>query len=217
MSGFNAKIGAVAAVGAAALYATLALATGHTARADPPPDLSATGAGLDVWKTLALLVDQGDAVAILDVRPKDNFQLHHLPGARSLPAASASELRAAAGESGHVLIVADQDTAASMRVAELRQGEDAERFHFLEGGVQSWYLSVQLPVPLFSDEPAPFGYRESMALVQRWLDGPEQVGREELRAAVGRLATLGYQPTQLGSKKRPKASGKRKKIAGGCG
>ena len=40
---------------------------------------------------------------------------------------------------------------------------------------------------------------------------------EEVAEAVRTLARLNYQPTLLGKAAKPKASGAKKKISGGCG
>ena len=216
MTRFNAKIGAGALIGLGALYMVLSLVSGHSARAEPPPDLRADAAGIDVWKALALMIDEGDGLAIIDVRAAELFQLHHVPGSRSLPGAGAAALRAAVGDHEAALIVAGKDAEASRLVGQL-QAEGASRLHCLSGGVQSWYLSVVLPVQLFSDEPAPRGYTEAISLLHAWLDGAGEMDRGEVREAVGRLASSAFLPSQLGTKKKAASSGQRKKIRGGCG
>ncbi|MFH1812492.1 MAG: rhodanese-like domain-containing protein [Pseudomonadota bacterium] len=218
MTRFNATIASGALIGLAAVYMVIALATGHSARAEPPPDLSARGAGLDVWKTLALLIDQGDQVRFIDVRPAEQFQLYHVAGSRSLPGAGASELRSVLAGAQAGVLIASSDEQAARLVGEASAGQTSPNLHFLQGGVQGWYLALELPVPLFADKEPPHGYAEAMRVLRSWLDGDTaQVDRTRVREAVGTLATAGYDPSQLaGKKKKPAASGK-KKISGGCG
>jgi rhodanese-related sulfurtransferase len=221
MTRFNAKIGAAALVGSGALYLVLALATGHSAASEPPPDLSAREAGLDVWRTLALMAGPKGSAAIVDVRDRDDFERYHVPGARSAPGAGPSELVRQGLGRQHVVVVAHKDAQAAKLVGGARATAGkgaATRYHFLKDGARAWYLTLTLPVALFSDKAPPHGYGRSLDRVQRWLasQGPP-ADRAALRRSIERLAAANFQPEQLGSKKKPKASGKKKKISGGCG
>ncbi len=216
MTRFNSKIGAGLLVGVAALYAVLSIATGRSARAEVPPDLSARPAdmALDVWKTAALLVEQGAFIA--DVRPADAHARYHLPGAASLPGASAADVRAAAA-GRPVLVYAGKDDVAQKLVGELRS-ESATRAFYLADGARAWYLAFQLPVPLFAESAAPDGYPEALRTVAAWFERPDPAARGRTAEALRTLAKVNYEPTLLKSgKKAAAAGGAKKKIGGGCG
>ena len=167
MTRFNPKWGAALLIGLAALYMVVSLATRRSAASDKPPDLAALDAGLDVWKAAALLVRDGGRVAVIDVRPRERFEMYHLPGARNLPDANAAAVVSATGTAESLLLVADQDKDASLLVAEVsKQGRP--QAHFLKDGVRAWYLAFELPVPLFSDKPSPHGWEDAMAVTRAW-------------------------------------------------
>jgi hypothetical protein len=149
------RIGAAVLFGLGLLYMIIALATGHSARAEAPPNLGATEAGLDVWRSLNLLVEHPGQVAVVDVRPETSYALYHVPGARSMPGASPDALRASTKEQAYVLIVGESDAKAGELVGAL--GDGPTHFHFLKGGASDWYLNLELPAPLFSSKPPPFG------------------------------------------------------------
>jgi rhodanese-related sulfurtransferase len=215
---FNSTIAGGVLVGLSAVYMGVALASGHSARSELPPDLSASAPGLDVWKTLALLLEQGEQVQLVDVRPVEQFQQYHLPGSRNLPGASAGELRAAVEGRRSGVVIASSDDKAAKLVGEASAGSGGAALHFLLGGAQSWYLALELPVPLFSDKEPPYGYAESMALLRSWLgDAAPATDREQLQQALNTLASSGYEPSQLAGKKKKPAGGAKKKISGGCG
>ncbi len=214
---FNAKIGAAVLVGLGLLYMILALATGHSAVAESPLELSANTSGLDVWHALALMVRQGDQLAVFDNRPRENYELFHLPGSVHLPGADASRLAAAAENRTSVLLIAIDDAAAIKLTGEMTPINPGISFHYLQGGVQSWYLTLELPVPLFSEQSPPYGYTDALKEVQQWLAEPDRARVDEVQSAIAKLVTIGYQPTQLAADKKPQAGGARKKISGGCG
>lgn len=211
---------AAALVGAAALYAVAALATGRSARAELPPDLSAKPQelALDVWKTAAAIVSAGGRAAVVDLRPADAFGRYHLPAARSLPGASGSELARVAAGAPVVLVYAGKDEVARKAVAEAREVAPGASVFYLPEGARAWYLAFELPVPLFSDQSAPDGYGEALVRARSWLAAPGPQGQEEALAAVQALAKASFQPNllQAGGKKAA-AGGAKKKISGGCG
>jgi rhodanese-related sulfurtransferase len=215
MTRFNAKIGAGVLVGVAALYAGIAGFSHHSARAEPPPDLSASEAGLDLWRSLTWLLDHQGRAVVVDVRPAQDFGRYHLPGSRHLAGASAREIGASALGKGGVLLVAKSDAAAAQLAGEL--AADGVKAHYLKGGVAEWYLGLELPAPLFSTKPPPRGYDAALEVVRTWLAAPAKVPEKRVREAVAKLAALGYAPDQLGGRKKAAPSGSRKKIKGGCG
>jgi hypothetical protein len=89
--------------------------------------------------------------------------------------------------------------------------------HYLPDGARAWYLALELPVPLFSDQPAPDGYAVALARARSWLSAPGPQGQAEALEAVQALAKAGYQPDLLQAGKKKAASGGKKKISGGCG
>ncbi len=212
---FDARLGAGVLVGAAALYAVLSLATGRSARAEVPPDLSAPAKdlALDVWKGAALLVQEGALVA--DVRPPDAYARYHLPGARSMPGADAADVRtAAAGKP--VLVYAGKDDVAQRLAGELRAA--GARAWYLADGARAWYLAFQLPVPLFAESSPPDGYPEALRAVEAWFERPDLAGRAGAAEALQVLARVNYQPSLLkAGKKAASAGGAKKKVSGGCG
>lgn len=217
MKRFDSRWGAAALVGVAVLYMILSFALGRPARAERPPELRADEAGLDVWKAAALLVREQGKVAVIDVRPKDRFELYHLPSAVNLPGASASEVRQAAAGKGFVLIVADADKDATALAAELAAATPQPKAHFLKDGVRNWYLAFDLPVPLFTDKAPPHGYAEAMAVARPCLSGACADTAKAIEA-IGTLSKSAFEPTLLqGRKPAAAAGGAKKKISGGCG
>lgn len=213
---FDSRLAGGLALVLGALYLILSTLTGHSAAAEAPPDLSAKGAGLGVWKTLALLVEHPGEVAVIDVRPANRFELFRLPKAQSLPGAGAARVLEQAGNKPFTLVVAQKDADAAKLVGEVKKRGTKHKVHFLKGGARQWYLALELPVPLFSSKPAPFGYASSLGYVKTWLRNPAGIDKKVLTAAIGKLATIGFQPNLLAGKKKPAAGGKKKKIAGGC-
>lgn len=212
---FNGTIGAAVLVGLGIIYAVIALVVGHSARAESLPDLRATEAGVDVWQAIKLMADGDQPLRIVDVRTAEHFELFHLPQSRNLPDASASALLGEAGSST-LLLVATTDAKAAALIGQL-SGAAKGKNHFLKGGAQAWYLALEIPAPLFSSKPPPYGYQPAMGTVRSWIQDPQSVSTTELDEAVAKLATLGFVPDGLAGKRKPKSSGKKKKIAGGCG
>jgi rhodanese-related sulfurtransferase len=218
VSRFNPKIAGGALLALAAVYMVVSLATGRSARAEVPPDLSAalSDAGLDVWKGAAFLVQNDGAVAV-DVRPTDAFARYHLPGAVSRPGASVAQLETIAAQHPALLVYAGKDEVAQKLVAEARPALPAARVHYLVDGARAWYLAFQLPVPLFAEASPPDGYPEALAAVKSWFETPVPRTRAVAMEALQTLARQNYQPGLLKSGKKPVASGAKKKIGGGCG
>lgn len=216
MNRFNNKYGAIALIGLAAIYMIVSLATGRSAASQPPPDLSAADARVDVWQATALLAKRGDAAVIVDVRPANHFALYHLPRSVSKPEAGAGDVIDAANGKAAVLIVADANDQAAKLAGEVGQKKGDLEVRFLDQGVRAWYLTYVVPVPLFNEKPPPYGWEEAMATVRGFVNEGKG-SSEEVIQAVGKLSGAGYAPTQLEGKKKPAASGKKKKITGGCG
>jgi len=216
MERFNAKLGAGVLVGLAGLYLLGVAATGRSARADVPPDLSArpTDLGLDVWKAAALIV--GEGAAAVDLRPADAFARYHLPGARSAPGAAAAEV-AAMAEWAPVLLYAGKDEVAQKLAAEARALAPERRVYFLSEGARAWYLALDLPVPLFAETSPPDGYAEALAVVNRYLARPAPAARARASEALQALAKASFQPTLLKAGRKAVAGSGKKKIGGGCG
>lgn len=219
MTRFPTKIAAGAAVALGIAYMALALAKGHSAQAEIPPDLSlGAEAGLDVWKTAAALVQAGDQTLIVDVRPAAEYARYHIPGSASEPGANAARLRALALGRSWIVVVADKDEAARRLAGEAREGPKDARFRYLADGARAWYLAFDLPVPLFSEAPPPYGYVDSLAAAKIYFAQPKGELRARTVAAIATLARLNYQPSLLKQAGKAKASAApRKKISGGCG
>jgi rhodanese-related sulfurtransferase len=217
VSTFNPKLGAAALVGLAGLYLVLSLALGRSARAEIPPDLTARAAdaGLDVWRSAALVVER-DA-AIVDVRPADAYASYHLPLAVSAPGATVERLVEVAARRPALLVYAGSDDVAQRLVAEVRARAPEARVHFLVDGARAWYLAFALPVPLFADSAPPPAYAEALAAVSGWFAAPEPARRAAVTDALQTLARLDFQPTLLKAGRKAVARGAKKKIGGGCG
>lgn len=216
---FDNTIAASLLVGAGLVHMVFALVTGHVAHAETPPELGvvATDVALDVWKSAALLVKEHASLTVVDVRPAEDYSLAHMPTAVSDPDADAESLATLAAR-GPVLVTAPTDAAALALVTRARATAADARIYYLEGGPRAWYLAFDLPVPLFSEAPPPRGYDDALRTVKQWL--AEESGRgptSDVVEAVQTLARLNYQPTLLGKAAKPKASGPRKKVSGGCG
>ena len=209
-------IGAGILIGLAAVYAVASVATGREARAERPLEIRADEAGLDAWKAALLLVREPGRVAIVDVRSAERFGQYHLPGSVTMPGASAQELTAIAAGKAGMLIVAEADKDASVLTAAVASAVKPTPVHFLKDGVRAWYLAFELPVPLFSDKPAPHGYESSIQTVRACLSGacPKP---DDATEAIGLLSRSPYEPSMLQGRKPAPSGGAKKKISGGCG
>ena len=114
------------------------------------------------------------------------------------------------------MIGASDDSQASKLVTEVGTAGASPAAYFLGGGARSGYLALELPAPMFSTKPPPYGYASALKIVQRWLVDPKQVGSEQVEDALAELGTLDFRPGQLADKTKPKG-GAKKKITGGCG
>lgn len=210
MMRFNTKVGAGALLGAGLVYLVAALASGHSAASQAPPEIPAREAGLDVWQGLRLVSQE--RAPIVDVRPAGQYRIYHLPGSASQPGAGAGRLAPLARE-GRLLVVAATDEEGARLAGELRK-RGVKRAHFLTGGARAWYLALELPVPLFNSQPPPHGYHRALQRARDWM----RTRRGALPLAdIATLSAAGYAPTMLESKARPASSPGKKKIAGGCG
>jgi rhodanese-related sulfurtransferase len=217
---FTPRKGAAVLVSAAAAYLVAVVATGRSARAEVPPDVMprAADAALDVWKAAAGLVEADGRAVVLDVRPADAFARYHLPGAVSVPGASASDVASRAAAAAFVLVYAGKDEIAQKLVADARRAAPGARVHYLVDGARAWYLALALPVPLFADAAPPDGYADALARLSGWLARTDPAAREATLEAIQALAKASYQPSLLKAGGAPKAGGgSKKKISGGCG
>lgn len=97
-------------------------------------------------ETLALgLMDQPQAYAVLDVRPRWQFEEYHVPGARSVtPEAVAAEVRALPVGVRPVVVDRDGTTAFAVAGAALaRLGEGARPLRVLLGGVARYHRAIE--------------------------------------------------------------------------
>ncbi len=218
MTRLGTRMAAGALVGFGAAYMILSLATGRSARAEVPPELAAaaTDLGLDVWKSAALLVREERAV-VVDVRPAEAYARYHLPGATSLPEASAADVKRVLADHSAVLVYAGKDEVAEKLVRAARVAAPGARVHYLVDGARAWYLALTLPVPLFAESSPPDGYAEALAAATGFFASPAPALRPRALEAVQTLARIGYQPTLLTSGRKAAAAGPKKKIGGGCG
>jgi hypothetical protein len=217
MTGRGTKIGAAALVVLGLGYMIGSLASGRSARAEPPPDLSAVAgdSGLDVWKATALVVE---GAALVDVRGAADYAKWHAAGALSVPGASQGAVRDLLGKHPAVIVMATKDDAAQKLVGAVRGESKAARVYYLVDGPRAWYLAFELSVPLFAESGAPRGYDEALGFIKGWLARPDAAARGAALAAVQTLAKAGYQPSLLKTGSKAKAAGApRKKISGGCG
>lgn len=215
----SSRTGAALLLATAGLYMVLQLATGRSARAEVPPDLSARPAdlALDVWKTAALLV-QEPRTAVVDVRPADAHARYHLPRAVSLPGAGVADVLRLLEKAPAAVVYAGKDEVAQKLVAEVRAASPGARVHYLPDGARAWYLAFALPVPLFAEAGPPDGYLQAVAAVSGWFAGATDASQSRALEALQTLAKVNYEPTLLKSgKKAVAAGGARKKIGGGCG
>lgn len=208
--------GMIALVVLAVGYLVATLATGYSATSQAPVDLAAHDQGLDVYQSVALLVEQGDGVAVLDTRPRAQFAAYHLPQAVSLPDATPARALRALGERRRALIIGKADAQAAELAAGVAALDAQRELHFVRGGARALYLAFELPVAAFTDRDAPFGYTPAVATVRSFLASGKAERPAAVLAAVRKLATLDYAPTELSGAK-PKGAGKKKKISGGCG
>jgi rhodanese-related sulfurtransferase len=210
---------AAALVATAAVYMIASLVTGRSARAEAPVDLAPQAAdlGLDVWKAASALVEADGQAAVVDVRPAEAFATFHLPRAENVPGASAADVAARARGRSFVLVYASKDDVARKLVEDARREAPGARIHFLVDGARAWYLALALPVALFSEQPLPDGYTEAVDRVQRFLARAEPGAKAAVLESLQLLARTNHQPSLLKAGGPPKATGAKKKIAGGCG
>lgn len=211
---FDGRIGAAIAIALAGLYLVLALARHHSASSVATQSFAADSVKLDVWRATALLVRLGPAASIIDTRPASAFELYHLPRSINAPGASSADLEPLTHHARAVLIVSDDDAATAALVQQTHGKMAGADLHVLEDGVRSFYLTFALPVPLFSAKPPPFGYEEWLVAINDALVGNGD--RDRALDALAKLQASGYAPSLLKGSK-PKSSGPRKKISGGCG
>jgi rhodanese-related sulfurtransferase len=219
MMRFDSRIGAGLLVGLAAVYMVASVATGRSARAEVPPDLTPPAGylALDVWKAANVVV-QEPGTALIDVRPAEAYARYHLPGAVNLPGAGPEEVRGALRGAPAAIVYAGKDDVAQTLVAAARASDAAARVHYLVDGARAWYLAFELPVPLFSDAPPPSGYAEALATVKAWLEERDPAAQGSAAAALQALVRAGYQPNLLQGARKPAAiGGGKKKLSGGCG
>ncbi|HEY3447548.1 MAG TPA: rhodanese-like domain-containing protein [Myxococcales bacterium] len=220
MKPFNPKIAAGAAVLLGAVYLVAGLASGHSARSEPPADLSASAAesGLDVWKVSAALLETAGKPLVVDVRSAGEFARWHVSGSTNEPGADAARLLALAKEHVPVIVVAAKDDVAQKLVGEAKANAKDARIHYLVDGPRSWYLAFDLPVPMFAEGSAPSGYEEALGTLRGFLQKPDPAARGQALEALQTLAKLNFQPSLLKQAGKAKAAGgAKKKISGGCG
>jgi hypothetical protein len=221
MSRFNPKIAAGVAALLATAYLVASLVTGRSARSEPPADLSlgAAEAELDVWKTAAALVTASGKTLIVDRRPVEDFARYHLPGSVSEPGAGSARLLELARGDARVIVVAAKDDVARRVASEARATRKGASVYYLKDGARAWYLTFELPVPLFAESSPPSGYEQALGTVRAFFVRPQAgASTTSVVEALQRLAKLGYQPTLLKQTGKPKAAGgAKKKISGGCG
>jgi rhodanese-related sulfurtransferase len=220
MTRLNTKVGAAVLAVLGLGYMIGSLVTHRSARAEPPPDLTAAAGetGVDVWKAAALLLDPAGPAALVDVRSAADYARWHAPGAVSAPGAEPRAVRDLLRQHPAVVVVAAKDDVAQKLVTEVRGEKRDARVYYLVDGPRAWYLALELPVPLFADTAAPRGYDDALAQLRGWLARPEAAGRGPARAALETLVKAGYQPSLLKTGGKAKAAGgARKKISGGCG
>lgn len=220
MAKINSRIGAIVLVLLAGSYMALALGKGHSARGEVPVDLTPHKLehGIELWKTVALLIREGNKAAVLDLRSRREFEIYHLPGSVSVTEWDAKRIEELSDRYDTFILIAGQDEEGLKRVQEGISWQPGKTFHYLRGGIQEWYLNLVLPVPLFNDKKPPYGYEEALATVKACLFTAPGSDREKALEAVSTLARLDYRPSQLLQAKRPLPSGPpKKKIVGGCG
>lgn len=220
MKRFNSKIGAIALAAFGLVYMVASLATGRSATAKYPPDLAVDNAelGISPWQTAELLIREKDSVRLIDVRAPEEYAAYHVPESTNKPSYDSQRVADMAAKTHTVIVVTGSDEKAGALVADARRLSGKKNIFYLREGARSWYLSFDLPIPLFSDEKPPYGYTEALATVKNYFEKDGQNDPEVAQNALATLVRLNYEPTKLGKKRKPKATGKkRKKIAGGCG
>lgn len=215
---FNSRVAAAVLIALAATYMVASIATGRTAHAEVPADLTvnAADAALTVPKSVAALLGASNGVMI-DIRSADEFATYHIPGSVSAAGADAEEVKRLASGRPAILI-ASKDEVAQSAVVEAQKVDPKGEYHFLQNGVRDFYLTYELPVALFNDDPPPRGYAEAVGAVRSFVSTRDPRLRDQARHALLDLARYDYEPAMLrqAGKAKP-AGGPRKKISGGCG
>jgi rhodanese-related sulfurtransferase len=220
MTRFNTKIAAGVAGLLGASYLVAGLASGHSARSEPPPDLTANAAeaGLDAWKAAAALLDGSGKAMVIDLRSPEEYARYHVPGSISEPGATAARLVELARDHAPIVVVAAKDDAAQKLVGEARASAKDAKIHYLVDGPRAWYLAFELPVPLFAEASVPRDYEQALGALRGFLARPDPAAKSAALEALQTLAKINFQPTLLKQSGKPKAAGgAKKKISGGCG
>lgn len=212
------KAGALVLVLLSGIYCGFSLVSGHVAKAEAPPELNLppSEAAIDVWKTVASLLS-GPSPLIVDIRDQEAFSAYHLPGSHHLPGATGKAIVHLNAGQRPVVIIAAQESQAQKVVGEARSTDRTGKYYYLQGGAKAWYLTFELPLPLFSDHPLPAGYLDHLQAVKRALAAPEQAS-EQSKDSLEFVARAAIQPALLaGTAGNSTPAGGRKKLSGGCG
>ena len=219
MMNFNTKTGALVLAVLGALYMILSLSFNHTAVGEIQIDLTPqkTTPGLTVWEAAALIVKNRDSTVVVDIRDNQAFDTFNIPGSRNIPRVEKSVMGDVVKAGDTVILVTDENQAAEELIASMKAWSEDTTAYYLKDGIRSWYLTFELPVPLFNDQKSPYGYDSALETVKDYFDTPQPGEEDNVTAALATLARLNYQPNLLGApKKTARANKKVKKISGGC-
>ncbi len=205
MTRFNTKIAAGVLAGLGLVYMVASLATGRSASAESPPDLGVEDSqvGIGIWQTASLLIRDKGNLEIVDIRSAKDYARYHVPGSRREPDANTSKIAELAG-SKKIVIVASKDEQAIALVTAARSSSGRKNVFYLKGGARSFYLTFELPVPLFSDKEVPFGYEKALSVVKAHIGGQGKRDVKDVQDALATLVRLGYEPTALKKSGKPR-------------
>jgi len=193
------------------------MATDHSATSRPPVEVELKESKVNLWQSLTLMAQSENRFVIIDTRSREKYDLFHAPNSVHLENLSANHFLENYANKDFVLVIGSKgdDTEKTVRLA--NKDLPKAKFFILKDGISNWYLTLNLPVPLFSDKPKPFGYDDALSTIKKWLANQSEQQPKNLENSINLLAKANYQPTLLSNKKKASSSKKKKKITGGCG
>ena len=96
---------------------------------------------------LGLLIENGERLDLVDVRPRDKFAAAHIPGARSMPLIELSQphlFRRTLPMTQRVYVISDGRGSASLAAGILKASNDVDAV-VIDGGIKAW-IDHGLPI-----------------------------------------------------------------------
>lgn len=115
--------------------------------------------------------DRTPGLEVIDVRPQEDYEAGHIPGARRIPAPDLST----AGRSAGTVVLYDQDGTRIREAADAVAATDTSRVYVLQRGIDGWIEDVMAPrlrADATEEERAAFAVQAELS---RWFGGLPRV------------------------------------------